>query len=179
VGEWRCSSTILDLGTRWRWVVSLTPRPLYPRYPLDRRLGGPQSRSGRSGEEKNLLPLPEIEPRLSSPVPVAVLTYCTRNTCVNFCLQPLLIICICPINSGICAEDHVGLHVKSSCKPVQWFSTCSMRTDGLTALSMVDTWNIILLSNPWFLAYFPYLEKIKVGLWDLHALCVCVSPPSH
>jgi hypothetical protein len=24
-----------------------------PRYPLDRRLGGPQSRSGRSGEEKN------------------------------------------------------------------------------------------------------------------------------
>jgi hypothetical protein len=25
-----------------------------PRYPLDRRLGGPQSRSGRRGEEKNL-----------------------------------------------------------------------------------------------------------------------------
>jgi hypothetical protein len=22
---------ILDLGTRWRWVVSFTPRPLYPR----------------------------------------------------------------------------------------------------------------------------------------------------
>jgi hypothetical protein len=38
----------LDLGTSWRWVVNLTPRPLYsrgksPRYPLDRRLGGPQS----------------------------------------------------------------------------------------------------------------------------------------
>jgi hypothetical protein len=36
---------ILDLGTRWRWVVSFTPRPLYsqgrsPGYPLDRRLGG-------------------------------------------------------------------------------------------------------------------------------------------
>jgi hypothetical protein len=32
----------LDLGTSWRWVVSFTPRPLYPRgknprYPLDRR----------------------------------------------------------------------------------------------------------------------------------------------
>jgi hypothetical protein len=31
---------ILDLGTRWRWVVSFTPQPLYPqgkslRYPLD------------------------------------------------------------------------------------------------------------------------------------------------
>jgi hypothetical protein len=28
--EWRYSSTILDLGTRWKWVVSFTPRPLYP-----------------------------------------------------------------------------------------------------------------------------------------------------
>jgi hypothetical protein len=42
-----------DLNTRWRWVVSFTPQPLYPQlknllYPLDRRLGGPQSRSGVS-----------------------------------------------------------------------------------------------------------------------------------
>jgi hypothetical protein len=33
-----------------------------PLVPLDRRLGGPQSRSGRGGEEKNSQPLPEIEP---------------------------------------------------------------------------------------------------------------------
>jgi hypothetical protein len=32
-----------------------------PLYPLDRRLGGPQSRSGR-GEEKNSQPSPGIEP---------------------------------------------------------------------------------------------------------------------
>jgi hypothetical protein len=43
---------ILDLGTRWRWVVSFTPRSLYsqgksPRYPVARRLGGPPSRYGR------------------------------------------------------------------------------------------------------------------------------------
>jgi hypothetical protein len=32
-------------------------------YPVDRRLGGPQSRSGHSGsEEKNSQPPPEIEP---------------------------------------------------------------------------------------------------------------------
>jgi hypothetical protein len=42
-------------------VVSLTPRPLYrrgksPRYPLERRLGGPQNRAGRRGEEKILDP---------------------------------------------------------------------------------------------------------------------------
>jgi hypothetical protein len=52
IGKWKYNSTILDLSTSWRWVVSFTPRPLYPRgnsprYPLDRRLGKPQSRSGR------------------------------------------------------------------------------------------------------------------------------------
>jgi len=58
---------ILDLGVRWRWVVSFTSRPLYPQgnspwHPLDRRLGGLQIRSGRSGEEKNSQPSPGIEP---------------------------------------------------------------------------------------------------------------------
>jgi hypothetical protein len=33
-----------------------------PWYPLDRRLGGPQSRSGFGGEEKNSQPLPGLEP---------------------------------------------------------------------------------------------------------------------
>jgi hypothetical protein len=51
----------LDLGTSWRWVVSFTRWPLLPlgkepQYPLDRRLGGPQSQSGRCGEEKILDP---------------------------------------------------------------------------------------------------------------------------
>jgi hypothetical protein len=49
-------------------VVSFKPRPLYPRgkspgNTLDRRLGEPQSRSGRCGEEKNTMVLPGIEPR--------------------------------------------------------------------------------------------------------------------
>jgi hypothetical protein len=60
MGEWRYSSTILDLGTRCRrcrWGVSSMPRPLYhrgrsPWYPLSRRLGGPQGRSGSCGVEK-------------------------------------------------------------------------------------------------------------------------------
>jgi hypothetical protein len=47
----------LDLVTSWRWVVSFTPWPVYPRVkspwnPLDRGLGGPQSRFGQIGEQK-------------------------------------------------------------------------------------------------------------------------------
>jgi hypothetical protein len=38
------------------------PQGKRPWYPLDRRLGGPQSRSGRGGEEKNSRPLSGIEP---------------------------------------------------------------------------------------------------------------------
>jgi hypothetical protein len=65
--------SFFDLGTRWRWVVSFTSRPIYPQeksacYPLDRRLGGPQSRSGRGAEEKNPQPLPGLEPPIIHPV---------------------------------------------------------------------------------------------------------------
>jgi hypothetical protein len=66
MGGWRYSFTILDLGTRWRLVVSVKPLPLYPRYPLDRRLGGPQNRSGRCGEEQNLA-LPGVKRWPSNP----------------------------------------------------------------------------------------------------------------
>jgi hypothetical protein len=59
MGEWKYTSTILDLGIRWRWVVSSMPRLLYPqgnrpRYLFDRRLGGSQSRYGCFGEGKIL-----------------------------------------------------------------------------------------------------------------------------
>jgi hypothetical protein len=72
-GEFR-DPHFLDLGTSRRWVISFTLRPLYPReksppYPLDRRLGGPHSRSGRRGEEKILDPTGTrtLTPRPSSP----------------------------------------------------------------------------------------------------------------
>jgi hypothetical protein len=63
---------ILDFDNRRRRVVSFTRRPLYtqgksPWYPLDRKLGGPQSRSGRGGEEKNSQPLPGLEPPIVQP----------------------------------------------------------------------------------------------------------------
>jgi hypothetical protein len=49
----------LCFGTSWRWVVSFKPLPFSPRrksprFPLGRRLGGPQSRCGRYGQMKIL-----------------------------------------------------------------------------------------------------------------------------
>jgi hypothetical protein len=51
----------LDLGASWRLMAKFMSRPLHPwgksrRYPLDTRLGGPQSRSGCRGEEKIIDP---------------------------------------------------------------------------------------------------------------------------
>jgi len=62
--EWRFSSMHSDLGAAWRWVVSFSPQPLYLqgkrlRYPLYRRVGGPQSRSECCGEEKNSIISPD------------------------------------------------------------------------------------------------------------------------
>jgi hypothetical protein len=60
MGEWTYSSTMFYLNIRWRWVVSLTP--LYPRYPKDRSLVGPQSRSGRCRENRSILHCRESNP---------------------------------------------------------------------------------------------------------------------
>jgi hypothetical protein len=66
-------------------VVSFTLRPLYlrgksPRYLLNRRLGGPQSRSGRDGEVKILdsSGTRTPTPRSSSLLPVATPTALSR-----------------------------------------------------------------------------------------------------
>jgi hypothetical protein len=57
-------TSALDGG---EWATSRLGRALSrgkdPRYPLYRRLGGPQSRSGHRGYRKNPLLLPGIEPR--------------------------------------------------------------------------------------------------------------------
>jgi hypothetical protein len=60
MGKWRCSAIILDLDTRWRWMVNFMPLLLYSsgenlQYPLNRRLGGPQSQSGGCREKEKFL----------------------------------------------------------------------------------------------------------------------------
>jgi hypothetical protein len=82
-GSGDIAAHILDLSTRWRWVVSSTPRPLYtqgknPWYPLDRRPGGHQSRSGYVGEEKISQPLSGLEPPIIRPVAQSYTTELSR-----------------------------------------------------------------------------------------------------
>jgi len=59
----------LDHGTRRGWGVIVTPRPLITprktRYPLYRRLGGPQ---GWSGQVRKISPPPRFDPQTVQPV---------------------------------------------------------------------------------------------------------------
>jgi hypothetical protein len=69
--EWMYRSTILDLGSSWIKVVSFTPRPLYTRgnilrFPLDRRLAGPQTTWRR--ENSCLYQDPNSDPSAVQPV---------------------------------------------------------------------------------------------------------------
>jgi hypothetical protein len=74
LGKWRYRSihsltSALDGGERPASRPGrFTPPRKCPWYPLDRRLSGPQSRSGCGGEEKNSQPLPALEPPIIEPV---------------------------------------------------------------------------------------------------------------
>jgi hypothetical protein len=82
VGENRYSSAILDLGNRWRWVVSFTHRPLCfseraRDMHLEMRMGEPHSRSWPLMENRKIsCPCRKTNPGCSarSPLPVAALT---------------------------------------------------------------------------------------------------------
>jgi hypothetical protein len=58
-----------DHSTRRGWGVSITPRPLFTPgkgpVPIDRRLGGPQ---GRSGQVRKISPPPGFDPRTVRPI---------------------------------------------------------------------------------------------------------------
>lgn len=51
----------MEVNCSAAWLADLHPGKV-PWYPLNKRLGGPQSQPGCLGEEKNLLPLLEIKP---------------------------------------------------------------------------------------------------------------------
>jgi len=54
------------------------PHGKRPLYPLNRRLGGPRSRSGHSGEDKHFQPLPGLEPPIIQAVAQGYATKLSR-----------------------------------------------------------------------------------------------------
>jgi len=70
-----------DQVTRWWRAVSVTLRPLFTtgltRYPLHRRLGGPQ---GRSGQMKKISPPSWLDAQTVQPVASRCTDYDTRPT---------------------------------------------------------------------------------------------------
>jgi hypothetical protein len=76
------------------------PQPLHPQgkspwYPLDRRLGGVQSRYGHGGENKNSQPLLGLEIPITQPI---AQHYTTGLAWLNFLYKNLLIINFLKIN---------------------------------------------------------------------------------
>jgi hypothetical protein len=100
IGEWRYSLTILDLGTRWKCVVSFVPQLLHswersPPYPLDMRLGVPQSQSGCCGVQKISCPCQKLNPPAIQPVACcytdsAIPALTIHNTDHKFALKEIL-----------------------------------------------------------------------------------------
>ena len=80
-----------DHGTRKGWGASVTPRPpLVPgktQYPLYRRLGGPQ---GRSGQARKISPPLGFDPRTIQPVASRYTGWTTGPT-LNFMLLSIII----------------------------------------------------------------------------------------
>ena len=95
---------IPNLCTRWKWVVNFMPQLLYPQgkepqYPLNKRLGGPQSWSGHfwRKEKKNPLHLHRFKPWTIQPVVhslywlhypgslMVISSYSILEKCINYC----------------------------------------------------------------------------------------------
>lgn len=85
---------ILDLHTVWRCMVGFS-KGMYTRHELSRWLAG-WARTGRFGDEKNLLFLLEIEPRIVHPVakslcplryPLGITVVCNWYKTVGFIVQ--------------------------------------------------------------------------------------------
>jgi len=86
---WGIAPRTLNHCTGWRWMVRFTTLPLYTSgkshpCPLDGRLGAPQSRSWRGGEDKRTPDIAEnrtlvVQPRkpkpLSTPPPRSLTSY--------------------------------------------------------------------------------------------------------
>jgi hypothetical protein len=141
-------------------VVSVTPRPRFspgkglPRYPLYRRLGGPQSQSGHRGQRKNPLPLPGIEPwSLGRPARSQTLYWLSYPA-----LKPMLPTWNFPIHSEITSPNLNTILM----------ATCIYQTLSHSVWFLI--WNISRI-------YHVLLLQTKRSIWQTESgsLVVCLS----
>ena len=91
-------------GSVWSvYARPLDPRGKSPRYPMNKRLGEPMSRSGLFGKEKNLLPLPGFYSRIQACNLVTIASY------ITLCI-PSDTNCICYYFSNTTCFDQVNRH---------------------------------------------------------------------
>jgi hypothetical protein len=127
----------LTSSTVWR-VVSFTTRPFYlrgkiPWYQLDARLGTPQSRPERCGKKNNLLILPGIEPRPSSPLS-RLLMFSRTLRASTWPVRPRF---LQDVNLADCNDvtwhrrrNQVGLGRLRKCCPAMYAETSDVRNGG-------------------------------------------------
>jgi hypothetical protein len=70
----------MEVSGQFHALAAVPPRKEPPRHPLDTRLGGLQSRSGRGGKERNHCPCRESNSGRTSRSLVTTLRYYSRYT---------------------------------------------------------------------------------------------------
>jgi hypothetical protein len=96
--------------------AALYPRGKDPRYPLYRRLGGPQSRSGHRRYRKNPLPLPGIEPRSPGRPARSQTLYCLSYPALDSCTSKGLNLAVSVIRNTLkCRHKDGNLYLGSGC----------------------------------------------------------------
>jgi hypothetical protein len=110
-----------DRDTRRVWVVSSTPSRTLPPgkngYPFDRRLGGPQGRSGRA---ENLVPT-GIRSRTLQLVAQSLNRLSYPAHCIGQLLNNVLICCMCGTSGG-CLPCRLNICSNQNCFAVNWSS---------------------------------------------------------
>jgi hypothetical protein len=172
------SSTFSWPGTSWRWVVSFTPLPLYPRYPFYRMLGGPQSQSGRYGEVKMFVPTGTRTPASLVVQPVAS-RYTDWTMPAHTPCSIIILITSIKMRKVEFRTKHKSLQKKTTCTSVYFVEILLSRVarEAYKTLHFYSqkqkSWTICLLSR-WIMQAVSHVNERKMTyrrLWISSSVC--------